>query len=64
MYGHVLEREVAFLTVHSMLHLLGYDHEQGGIQAVRMREKEEAVMQSLGLPRDSSYVTNPDDLPG
>ena len=29
-----------------------------------MREKEEAVMQSLGLPRDSSYVTNPDDFPG
>ena len=63
-YGHSFQREIGYLTAHSMLHLLGYDHEQGGIEAVRMREKEEAVMQSLGLPRDSSYVTNPDDFPG
>ena len=63
-YGHSFQREIGYLTAHSMLHLLGYDHEQGGIQAVRMREKEEAVMQSLGLPRDSSYVTNPEDFPG
>ena len=43
LYGHPLQREVAFLTVHSMLHLLGYDHENGGLEAMRMREKEEAV---------------------
>lgn len=54
-YGHSLQREVAFLTVHSMLHLLGYDHETGGIEAVRMREKEETVLTQLGLKRDSSY---------
>ena len=30
LYGHTIQREIAFLTVHSMLHLLGYDHEQGG----------------------------------
>lgn len=58
-YGHSLEREVAFLTAHSMLHLLGYDHENGGLERVRMREKEEQVMQQLGLPSSSSYA--PDD---
>ncbi len=56
LYGHALQREVAFLTVHSMLHLLGYDHEAGGLDAVRMREREEAVLMQLGLPRTVSYV--------
>lgn len=55
-YGHSLEREVGYLTAHSMLHLLGYDHEQGGLERVRMREKEESVMTQLGLPSSSSYV--------
>ncbi|MDD3429940.1 MAG: rRNA maturation RNase YbeY [Oscillospiraceae bacterium] len=55
-YGHSLQREVAFLTVHSMLHLLGYDHENGGIEAVRMREKEEATLIQLGLQRTVSYT--------
>lgn len=54
-YGHSLEREVAFLTVHSMLHLLGYDHVNGGIEAVRMREHEETVLEQLGLKRNGSY---------
>ena len=54
-YGHSLQREIAFLTVHSVLHLLGYDHEVGGIEAVRMREKEETALTQLGLKRDSSY---------
>lgn len=56
LYGHTLQREVAFLTVHSMYHLLGYDHEQGGLQAVKMREKEEATLIKLGLPRTISYT--------
>lgn len=55
LYGHSLQREVAFLTVHSMFHLLGYDHENGGMEAVRMREKEEAALIQLGLPRTVSY---------
>ena len=54
-YGHTLEREIGFLTVHSMLHLLGYDHENGGLEAVRMREKEETALTQLGLKRNESY---------
>ena len=54
-YGHSLNREVAFLTVHSLLHLLGYDHETGGLEAVHMREKEESVLTQLGLKRNGSY---------
>lgn len=54
-YGHSFQREMAYLTAHSMLHLLGYDHEVAGIESVRMREKEEAVMIQLGLPRSASY---------
>ncbi len=56
LYGHSLQREVAFLTVHSMYHLLGYDHENGGLEAVRMREKEESTLIKLGLPRTVSYT--------
>ena len=55
-YGHSTRREFAYLTVHSMLHLLGYDHEENGISKVRMREKEEDVLARLGLQRDASYV--------
>lgn len=57
LYGHSLDREIAFLTVHSMLHLLGYDHEPGGLELVHMREKEEAVLTQLGLVRSGSYYT-------
>ena len=49
LYGHGIEREIAFLTVHSMLHLLGYDHVNGGIEQARMRDKEESVLEALGL---------------
>ncbi|MBQ6707804.1 MAG: rRNA maturation RNase YbeY [Clostridia bacterium] len=55
LYDHSLQREIGFLTVHSMLHLLGYDHENGGIELVHMREKEEAVLTQLGLKRNGSY---------
>lgn len=55
-YGHTLNREMAFLTVHSVLHLLGYDHVNGGLEALRMREHEEAVLSKLGVSRDESFV--------
>lgn len=54
-YNHSLQREIGFLTVHSMLHLLGYDHECGGLEQDRMRSKEEAVLTKIGLKRDSSH---------
>jgi probable rRNA maturation factor len=56
-YGHSLQREVAYLTAHSVLHLLGYDHKTG-LEKVYMREKEEHVMSQLGLPSTSSYVVD------
>lgn len=48
-YGHSFERELAFLTVHSTLHLLGYDHVTGEEDDRRMREKQRVVMEKLGL---------------
>ncbi len=49
-YGHSVEREMAFLTVHGLLHLLGYDHDEPQAQA-RMRAREEAALAELGLSR-------------
>ena len=60
-FDHSLDREVGYLTAHSVLHLLGYDHERGGIDRVRRREKEEQVMTQLGLPSSSSYVLEEDE---
>lgn len=60
-YGHSLQREIGFLTVHSMLHLLGYDHVNGGIESVRMREKEETVLTQMGLKRNSSYYMDDEE---
>lgn len=54
-FGHSLQREVGYLTAHSVLHLLGYDHIEK-LEKVRMREKEELIMERLGLPASSSYI--------
>lgn len=51
-YGHSLEREVAFLTVHSVLHLLGYDHEEGKAQESEMFAKQEDILAGMGLPQN------------
>ena len=50
-YGHSLEREVAFLTVHSVLHLLGYDHELGEREESEMFQKQEEILKEMGLMR-------------
>ncbi|HBT63316.1 MAG TPA: rRNA maturation RNase YbeY [Ruminococcaceae bacterium] len=60
-FGHSLQREIGYLVVHSVLHLLGYDHVDGGLESVRMREREEAIMTSVGLPRGGSYVLTEDE---
>ena len=57
LYEHSLQREIAFLTVHSMLHLLGYDHVNGGLEEMRMREKEEDVLNRLGVVRSADSDT-------
>lgn len=51
-YGHSFERELYYLAVHGILHCLGYDH-QTEDERRKMREKEESVMQKLGLERKS-----------
>ncbi len=50
-FGHSLKREVGYLTIHSMLHLLGYDHLDEGPQKAQMRVREEAIAATLGLSR-------------
>ena len=50
-YGHSFEREVAFLTVHSMLHLLGYDHEISEEDEKEMFFKQEEILKTIGLNR-------------
>ena len=49
-YGHSLERELAFLTAHSMLHLMGYDHIEDEEREI-MEQKQEQILQSLGITR-------------
>lgn len=55
-YGHSLQREIAFLTVHSMLHLLGYDHVGSRKESIVMREKEESVLLKMGLSREVTFT--------
>lgn len=48
-YGHSFEREAAFLCVHSMLHLLGYDHETGEEDEADMRRRQSEILDRMGL---------------
>jgi probable rRNA maturation factor len=50
-YGHSLRREAAFLTVHGMLHLLGYDHMEEN-DRLAMEKEQKYVMEQLGIPRE------------
>lgn len=51
-YGHSNRRELAYLVVHSVLHLLGYDHLDEGPQKRQMRGREEAILAELGITRE------------
>jgi len=46
-FGHSTRREVGYLTIHSMLHLLGYDHLDEGPEKQKMRAREEQIAESL-----------------
>ena len=48
-FGHTFERECAFLTVHSTLHLLGYDHETGEADEKDMRERQTKIVEKMGF---------------
>ena len=50
-YGHSNRRELAYLVVHSVLHLLGYDHVDEGPMKAQMREREEIILAGLGIGR-------------
>lgn len=50
-FGHSVDREVGYLTVHSVLHLLGYDHLDEGPMKRQMRAREEAILAEIELPR-------------
>lgn len=49
LFGHSAEREIAYLTVHSVLHLLGYDHVDEGDDKKLMRKREEEALKLMGL---------------
>ena len=48
-FGHSFERECAFLCVHSMLHLLGYDHVGSDEEDAEMRRRQSEILESMGL---------------
>lgn len=50
-FGHSEERELGYLTTHSVLHLLGYDHVDEGPMKRQMRAREDAIMEFLQIPR-------------
>lgn len=50
-FGHSVSREIGYLSIHSILHLLGYDHVDEGPMKAQMRAKEEEILKKIDLPR-------------
>lgn len=56
-FDHTLRREVGYLTIHSMLHLLGYDHLDEGPKKIQMRQREEAIASGIwGMKRTGGLL--------
>ena len=58
-FGHSVKRELAYLTVHSALHLLGYDHMDEGPMKRQMRLHEEFILDKLGITRETEQEEQP-----
>ena len=58
-YGHSNRRELAYLVAHSVLHLLGYDHLDEGPMKAQMRAREEAILEGLGITRETEQEARP-----
>ncbi|MCI8612052.1 MAG: rRNA maturation RNase YbeY [Clostridiales bacterium] len=56
-YGHSFRRETAFLTVHSTLHLLGYDHEISSAADADMRDRQRTILEKMQIGRQSNQST-------
>ena len=54
-----MERELSYLTVHSVLHLLGYDHLDEGPMKAQMRAREEAILEGLGITLETEQEARP-----
>ena len=53
LYGHSLQRELAFLSVHATLHLLGYDHERSAAEEADMFRRQREILMRMGMQRDA-----------
>lgn len=56
-YNHSIKREIVYLVVHSMFHLLGYDHIDESDRII-MRNKEKSALKEIGIYKDEEFIVN------